>query len=226
MSAGPGSGARSGGAKMRPRPLGAHVRLEDGSHGVLLQGEKRAAHGSRRSETHGVASRMRLWRRGVNPASPAPTSGHWRTLAACRDHSSSRLLPCRHAKRSGTNTEQPRRPTYADIVALPEGLNGEILGGELVASPRPASAHIRAASVLGSLLGPPFDLGLGGPGGWWLLHEPELSLPVDPDFDPVIPDLAGWRHETMPEYPLAPPRSVADAIGSMIEAAALGEERA
>ena len=72
-----------------------------------------------------------------------------------------------------------------------------------MASPRPASPHIRAASLLGALLTPPFDMGVGGPGGWWIVDEPELSLAVDPDYDPVIPDLAGWRHQTMPEQPVA-----------------------
>lgn len=94
---------------------------------------------------------------------------------------------------------EPRRPTYADIEALPPGVNGEILAGELVVSQRPAMPHADAASVLGMLLGPPFYLGVGGPGGWRILHEPELSLGVDPDYDPVIPDLAGWRIEVMPE---------------------------
>jgi len=95
--------------------------------------------------------------------------------------------------------EQPRRPTYADIEALPPHVNGEILADELVVSPRPAAPHAEAASVLGMLLGSPFRLGVGGPGGWRILHEPELSLGVDPDYDPVIPDLAGWRIEFMPE---------------------------
>lgn len=95
------------------------------------------------------------------------------------------------------------RPTYADIEALPPHVNGEILGGELFVSPRPAPPHAIAASALGFLLGPPFSLGRGGPGGWWILDEPELSLAVDPDYDPVIPDLAGWTRARMP----APPES-------------------
>jgi len=95
--------------------------------------------------------------------------------------------------------QRPAGPTYDDIEALPPGVNGEILAGELVASPRPAGPHTTAASALGMLLGPPFALGLGGPGGWVILDEPELSLGVDPRFDPVIPDLAGWRVEAMPE---------------------------
>ncbi len=92
-----------------------------------------------------------------------------------------------------------KRPTYADIEALPENMVGEILAGELVAHPRPAGPHTHAASSLGGLLNVTFERGLGGPGGRWILDEPELSLGVDPDYDPVVPDLAGWRLATMPE---------------------------
>lgn len=91
--------------------------------------------------------------------------------------------------------------TYADIEALPPGVNGEILAGELVVSPRPAAPHALAASMLGALLVTPFRLGVGGPGGWWIIDEPELSLAGDPLYDPVISDLAGWRMQTLPEHP-------------------------
>ena len=94
-----------------------------------------------------------------------------------------------------------KRPTYAEIEALPEGVNGEILGGELVASPRPAPVHANASSALNVHIGGPFQHGVGGPGGWWITFEPELSLGVDPDYDPVIPDMAGWRRETLPLLP-------------------------
>jgi Uma2 family endonuclease len=96
----------------------------------------------------------------------------------------------------------PRAPTYADIEALPPHVVGEILGGELVVSPRPAIPHAHAGSTLGMLLGAAFQLGIGGPGGWHIVDEPELSLGVDPRFDPVVPDLAGWRTETLPTLPL------------------------
>jgi Uma2 family endonuclease len=33
-----------------------------------------------------------------------------------------------------------------------------------------------------------------GPGGWWILDEPELHL--GPEV--IIPDIAGWRRERMP----------------------------
>ena len=55
--------------------------------------------------------------------------------------------------------------------------------------------------MLGVVLGGPFQIGIGGPGGWWIVFEPELSLGVDPDYDPIVPDLAGWRWQTMPEHP-------------------------
>ena len=89
--------------------------------------------------------------------------------------------------------------TYADLVALPENLVGEILAGELVVSPRPAPRHARAASSAGGLLSGPFDFGRGGPGGWWILDEPELHLGADV----VVPDLGGWRRSRMPALPEA-----------------------
>jgi Uma2 family endonuclease len=57
-----------------------------------------------------------------------------------------------------------------------------------------------AASVLGEELGPPFKRGRGGPGGWIILDEPELHL----GRDVLVPDLAGWRRETMPTVANAP----------------------
>ena len=52
----------------------------------------------------------------------------------------------------------------------------EILFGHLVTHPRPAPRHSVAASALGHALGPPFQSGSGGPGGWILMDEPELHL--------------------------------------------------
>ena len=42
-----------------------------------------------------------------------------------------------------------------------------------------------------------FQFGRGGPGGWWIIFEPELHLGEDI----LVPDLAGWRRERMPDYP-------------------------
>jgi Uma2 family endonuclease len=90
-----------------------------------------------------------------------------------------------------------RRASYEDLRAVPEGMIGEIIGGELVTQPRPAVRHARAASRLGMEIGGPFDRGKGGPGGWVILDEPELHLKGDV----LVPDLAGWRRERMPEVP-------------------------
>lgn len=94
--------------------------------------------------------------------------------------------------------EPPRRgATYDDILGLPENLVGEILHGQLHTHPRPAPKHARAYSALGFSLGGPFDRGVGGPGGWWILDEPELHL----GGDILVPDIAGWRRERMPTLP-------------------------
>jgi Uma2 family endonuclease len=93
-----------------------------------------------------------------------------------------------------------KRASYADLEALPSNVVGEILDGELHASPRPALPHAAATSALGEELGPPFKRGKGGPGGWLILDEPELHLAQDV----LVPDLAGWRRERMPEVPEAP----------------------
>jgi Uma2 family endonuclease len=76
----------------------------------------------------------------------------------------------------------------------------EIVGGELHASPRPAFHHARAGSALGMVLGRPYDHGRGGPGGWWIVDEPELHL----GRDVLVPDLAGWRRARLPRAPETP----------------------
>jgi Uma2 family endonuclease len=93
-----------------------------------------------------------------------------------------------------------RRATYEDLQRLPEHLVGEIIEGELIVTPRPASPHARAASAVGGVLWEPFDRsskGGPGPGGWWIVFEPELHL--GPNV--MVPDVAGWRRERMPKMP-------------------------
>ncbi|QRN98874.1 Uma2 family endonuclease [Archangium violaceum] len=95
--------------------------------------------------------------------------------------------------------EPPRREaTYADLEELPPNCVGEIIEGELHVSPRPRPMHARAAGRLFNALDS-FDQDAGeeGPGGWVLLYEPELHL----GREVLVPDLAGWRRERMPELP-------------------------
>lgn len=89
--------------------------------------------------------------------------------------------------------------TLADLEALPDNVIGEIIDGELHVQPRPATPHAQASSTLGGVLIGPFRLGKGGPGGWIILDEPELHLGRLPDV--LVPDLAGWRREKLPERP-------------------------
>lgn len=94
---------------------------------------------------------------------------------------------------SPAEPDDMKRATYEDVLNAPENKVAEILDGELFLSPRPASPHAVAASRLGRVLGP-FDDTPGGPGGWWILDEPELHFGEHV----LVPDLAGWRRERMP----------------------------
>ena len=93
-----------------------------------------------------------------------------------------------------------RRATYEDLCKVPDTMVAEIIDGELIVTPRPASPHARVTSVLAGDLGLPFDRPPGDPvtpGGWWLLFEPELHL----GSDVIVPDYAGWRRDRLPALP-------------------------
>jgi Uma2 family endonuclease len=96
-----------------------------------------------------------------------------------------------------TPARQPA--TYQDVLDAPPNMVAELIRGALHLQPRPAMPHARAASSLGIEIGNPFDRGRGGPGGWWLLDEPELHFGEDV----LVPNLAGWRRERMPTIPKA-----------------------
>ena len=87
--------------------------------------------------------------------------------------------------------------TYQDVLDAPPHMVAEVVDGTLYTHPRPTPPHALASSGLGGRINPPFHFGDGGPGGWWILFEPEFHL----GDDIVVPDLAGWRRERMPEAP-------------------------
>ena len=99
-----------------------------------------------------------------------------------------------HSVKTATTSH---KASYQDVLDAPSNMVAEIVDGTLYTHPRPAPAHAIASSRLGNRLGPPFDFGEGGPGGWWILDEPELHLGEDI----VVPDIAGWRRVRMPEFP-------------------------
>ena len=89
------------------------------------------------------------------------------------------------------------RATYRDVLDAPPHMVAEIVDGALHLQPRPAIRHAVASSFLGGELFGPFQRGRGGPGGWWILDEPELHSGKDV----LVPDIAGWRRERLPEPP-------------------------
>jgi Uma2 family endonuclease len=90
-----------------------------------------------------------------------------------------------------------RPATYDDLVKVPDIMVAEIVDDELHASPRPAPRHANASSAIGSAIFAPYHHGRGGPGGWWILDEPELHL----GRNVLVPDVAGWRRARMPRLP-------------------------
>lgn len=89
------------------------------------------------------------------------------------------------------------RATYDDVLAAPPHMVAELFGGVLSTMPRPAPRHANVTSSLGAYIAGPFQHHLGGPGGWWIIDEPELHLGEDV----AVPDLAGWRRERMARLP-------------------------
>ncbi len=88
-----------------------------------------------------------------------------------------------------------KKAVYQDLFSIPDNMRGEIVNGELIVTPRPSRKHSVVVSRLGYEVGPPYDLGRGGgPGGWIILSEPEVSLGENI----LVPDMAGWKKERFP----------------------------
>ncbi len=120
--------------------------------------------------------------------------------------------------------EPMRRPAgWEDILAAPEGTTAEVLSGELIFQPRPQPPHLFSQAGLMSFLGPPFAYGGEGPGGWWIVGEPDVAFGAQ---DIVAPDLAGWRKTRMPHFPTQRPITVVpDWVCEVLSPSSLRRDR-
>lgn len=92
------------------------------------------------------------------------------------------------------------RATYSDLEKLPPGVDAEIIDGELYMQARPVDPHNEASDSIAEILRPTFQRGRGGPGGWWIRTEPQVSF-GDRDWRTVNPDVAGWLKSRVPKRP-------------------------
>ena len=142
-----------------------------------------------------------------------PGGWHWKRLVASHNPDADRAIDDRRRiactlddrgrhDAMTTATQRPEsearpRATYQDVLDAPPHRVAEVIDGVLYTNPRPAMPHALASSALEIDLGAAFQFGRGGPGGWWIVVEPELHL----GDDILVPDLAGWRRTRMPSYP-------------------------
>ena len=91
----------------------------------------------------------------------------------------------------------PRKATYQDVLDAPPNMVAQLIDGELYLQARPAGPHVWASGTLHTALNGKFGDFEDRPGGWVILHEPELHLGENV----IVPDIAGWRVENLPEIP-------------------------
>ena len=87
---------------------------------------------------------------------------------------------------------EPKTP-YQRLSELPENRVGQIINDQLYTQPRPAKPHALARASLEIEIGAAYQKGRGGPGGWWIIVEPEIHFVRDREVG--VPDLAGWRRK-------------------------------
>ena len=85
------------------------------------------------------------------------------------------------------------------MLDAPDHKVAELIDGTLYLMSRPAGPYAVAVGNLLTIINSSFHLGIGGPGGWRIIFEPELHL--DTDLKVTVPDIAGWQLETMQNIP-------------------------
>lgn len=97
-----------------------------------------------------------------------------------------------------TIASKHRATMPAGVEALPPSCRAELIDGELYTFPRPDAAHSEMQTAIAEELRPPFYRGFGGPGGFWILVEPAVTIAGAHE---VSPDVAAWRKERLSSLP-------------------------
>ncbi len=83
-----------------------------------------------------------------------------------------------------------RDATLSDLEALGEQGRAELIDGVLYQLPMTSFEHGHIASMIVMALGPAYQLGSEGPGGWWVQAENDFAVE---DRQVYRPDAIGWR---------------------------------
>ena len=125
------------------------------------------------------------------------------------------LASDRHATRQTCHLQPARPQRFADRIGRGLAFGGET-GGEN------HFLNLALGGALNQAFGMRDERGPERPGGWWILDEPECHLA--PDTRVVVPDVAGWRRERMPNPPRdthkihVPPDWVCEVLSPSTEA--------
>ena len=96
-----------------------------------------------------------------------------------------------------------RPASFADLLALGEDVKADLIGGVVEIQALPRFRHGRTQAGIGASLTGPYDWGIGGPGGWWIVTDTAVRFASD---TVLRPDIVGWRKERLPsppsEYPV------------------------
>src|SRR6185312_6195751 len=140
----------------------------------------------------------KVTRRSLNQRSALRVSAHFLVPKSCTITRAAYLRPrgrrpvvWRASCDNGHVLPRKKPATYADLVALPRHLVGEIVDGE-----RPASLHARAASHSEWRSEGP---SIGERGAGRVEHSRRARADIVGQV--MVPDIAGWRRKRMPENP-------------------------
>ena len=222
MGAGDDAGAAEASS---PRTRESAARLGRSAH--RARGPSRTMPASSRSNRRFSGD---AWCAGQTPRTCEQAPGPAAPLAETCSRGSCAAAAARYSDPMAQSTahkhDSTRRATYQDVLDAPAHRVAEIVDGTLYTHPRPAMPRALASSALQSDLSNTFQFGRGGPGGWWIIFEPELHLGEDI----LVPDLAGWRRERMPDYPdtayvSLPPDWVCEVLSASTRRLDLQEKR-